>query len=101
MDSNILLKKILLRFSERKIAQVQGYNKFEYISENGGSVFIGREKGKDTPVPYSKILIAIEAYQKNYDLHDLGPSALRFFGITHVTSPIYAMLHLLEKEEYH
>jgi len=46
------------------------------------------------------LLMGIEAYQSNPSLYEQGPAALREFGITHVTSPIYAMLHLLSKKEF-
>lgn len=46
------------------------------------------------------MIIAIEAYQNNPDLYHAGPSALRDFGITHVTSPVWSLLHLLEQDHY-
>ncbi len=100
MDSKILLGKILQRFADKKIAQVNGYSMFGYIKETNKAVYVTREGGEDTPVPFNKILIGIEAYQKDNNLYNEGPTALREFGITHVTSPIWSILHLLTKEEY-
>ena len=100
MDSKILFGKILQRFADRKVAKVSGYNEFGDLKETDSQVYVSREGGQDTPVPFTKILLGIEVYQNDPDLYDLGPSALRDFGITHVTSPAWSMLHLLEKEEH-
>ena len=99
MDARILLGKILQRFQDRGRAQVEGYKSFGYIRETNNAVWVSRESGKDTPVAFSKILIGIEAYQENPELYELGPNELREFGITHVNSPVWALLHLLKKEE--
>lgn len=101
MESALLLKNILKRFKERGIAQVQGYNRFGYLDETESLVKVSRENGKDTSVSFKSILIGIDAYQKDNELYDMGPSALRAYGITHVTSPVYALLHLLDKAEYY
>ena len=100
MNSLILLEKILQRFKDRGITKVQGYNSFGYLRETPNSVYVSREDGIDTPVPFEKIRIGIEAFQSNILLYSEGPAKLREFGVTHVTSPVWAMLHLLEKEEY-
>jgi hypothetical protein len=100
MDSRILLGKILQRFKDQGFAQVEGYNKFGYIRETHNSVIVSRENGKDTPVPFQKILIGIEAYQSNPDLYNGTPNYLHKLGITHVTSPVWAMLHLLRQHDY-
>ncbi len=101
MDSKILLGKILQRFFDRKVAKVEGYNKFEYLKETSSSVYVSRETGDDTPVPFKKIIVGIEIYQQNPELYDEGPTALRDFGITHVTSPVWSLLHMLAKHDYH
>jgi hypothetical protein len=101
MNSKILLGKILQRFKEQGKAQVAGYNAFLYQRETSDSVNVLREKGTEAKVTFVKILVGIEAYQENPHLYNQGPTALREFGITHITSPVYAMLHLLAKEEYH
>ena len=100
MDSKILLGKILQRFYDRKAAQVEGYNSFGYLKETNQSVLVTRQAGADTVIPFEKIIKGIEAYKANPQLYDEGPTALRQFGITHMTSPIWAMLHLLEKNNY-
>jgi hypothetical protein len=100
MDSKILLGKILQRFKDLKISQVEGYKTFGYISETNSSVKVTRETGEDTPIPFSKLIIGIEAYQSNPELYDSIPKSLREFGITHFTSPIWSLLHLLNKEDY-
>lgn len=100
MDSKILLGKILQRFKDKAIAKVEGYNSFGYIRETENSVLITRETGEDTPVPFDKILNGIDAYKANSSLFQTTPTALREFGITHVTSPVFALLHLLEEEDF-
>lgn len=100
MDSKILLGKILQRYFDNKIAQVEGYNSFGYIRETENSVIISREAGEDTPIPFEKILKAIDAYKTNPKLYQQGPTALRDFGITHVSSPVWSILHLLSEDEY-
>ena len=100
MDSKILLGKILQRFSDIGDCQVGGFNKFGYIRETNNAVYVSREKGKDTPIQFQKIIHGIEAFQSNLELYNEGPSALRKFGITHVTSPIWSLLHLLSVEDF-
>jgi len=100
MDSKILLGKILQRFKDMGISHVEGYNSFGYVRETENSVIVTREDGQDTPIPFSKILKGIDSYKLNPSLHDEGPSVLRQFNITHVTSPVWSLLHLLHKKEY-
>jgi hypothetical protein len=100
MDSKILLGKILQRFKDKTVAQVDGYNSFGYIRETENSVFVTREAGEDTPIPFGKILTGIDAYKTNNSLFQTTPTALRDFGITHVTSPVFALLHLLDEEDF-
>ncbi|GAB1447469.1 MAG: hypothetical protein LCH37_13200 [Bacteroidetes bacterium] len=98
--SEELLLEILKRFKANGLAQVSGLNAFGYVRETPKSVYVTREKGKDTLISHKRLLMGIEAYQSNPSLYEQGPAALREFGITHVTSPIYAMLHLLSKKEF-
>jgi hypothetical protein len=100
MDNNTLLAKILKTFREKRIAQVEGYNSFGYIRETGNAVWITREKGQDTSVPFSKILKGIDAYKAEPELYNQGPSKLRAYGITHVNSPVWSLLHLISLENY-
>lgn len=100
MDSKILLGKILQRFSDKKIAQVKGYNAFGYIKETNTAVFVTRETGKNTRVSFKKIIAGIQAYQENPALYNEVPTSLRQFGITHVTSPVWSLLHLLNESDY-
>jgi len=100
MDSKILLGKILQRFSDKRVVKIEDYNSFGYLKETGNAVFVSREAGQDTRVPFDKILTGIEAYQANPDLYNSGPAELRSFGITHVTSPVWSLLHLLTMQEY-
>lgn len=100
MESIHLLSEILQRFKANGKAQVEGYNAFGYIRETENAVFVTREAGQDTRVPFDKILNGIAAYQTNPNLYQSTPTALRDYDITHVTSPVFALLHLLGEEEY-
>ncbi|MFN0292508.1 hypothetical protein [Pedobacter helvus] len=100
MDEHIILGRILQRFIDEGYAQVEDYNRFGYIRHTSKQVYLTRETGEDTPVSFSKVLTAIKAYQKDIELYDSGPSALRNVGITYVNSPIFALLHLLNKEDF-
>jgi len=100
MDSKILLGKILQRFKDLGKVQVEGYNSFCYIRETENAVIVTRESGEDTRIPFLKILLGIEAYKKDPMLYSRGPSALRDIGVTHVNSPVWSLLHLLNGNEY-
>ncbi len=100
MDTKILIGKILQKFKAQKIAQVQGYKSFGYIRETENMVYVTRETGMDTAIPFEKIKIGIEAYKSNPNLYTDGPSKLRDYGVTHVTSPIWSLLHLLDISDY-
>ena len=100
MENKIILGRILQRFIDRQVAQVGSYNAFGFVKIKNSSILVSREAGEDTPIPFSKLIIGIEAYKEHLELYDKGPTALRAFGITHVTSPVYSLLHLLEKDAY-
>jgi len=100
MESEFLLDKILKAFREKKIAQVEGYNSFGYIRETGKAIWVTREKGQDTQIPFIKILKGINAYKAKPELYNEGPGKLRDFGITHVNSPVWSLLHLLSIGNY-
>ena len=98
-----VVAEIVRRFKSRGYSQVENckrhYNKFGYLRETAGSVYVSREKGQDTPIPFSKISIAIEAVRKDREVYSAGPTSLRKHGITHITSPIWSLLHMLTLEE--
>lgn len=100
MDSKILLGKILQRLSDVKVAKVDGYSSFGYIKETENAVFVTRETGEDTRIPFEKILKGIETYKLTPSFYQQGPSVVRDFGIPHVTSPVWALLHLLKEYDY-
>ena len=87
------------RFQKNSFAQVTGYNRFGYISKTEKVLMVSRENGEDTKIPVEKIKIAILAVQENNSIYDDGPSSLRKVGITHINSPIWALIHLLTLDE--
>jgi hypothetical protein len=101
MDSKILLGKILQRFEDKGYAKVAELNRFVRVEESNSQLMILRENNNTTRVDFKKIVIGIEFYQRNPEAYDKGPKALRDAGLTHVTSPIFALLHLLRKDAYH
>lgn len=100
MESKSLLEQIITEFKEKKVAQVPEYYSFGYVRETPKAVIVSRDTGEDTRVPFDKIVTGIEAFISDPDLYDQGPTKLRSFGITHVTSPVWSLLHLLPKESY-
>lgn len=100
MDSKILLGKILQRFYDCKTILSKENKSFNYIKETDTAVYVTRENGENTRVPFDKIIIGIEGYQKQPSLYHEGPGALRDLGITHVNSPVWSLLHLLNQQDY-
>jgi len=100
MDAKIILGRILQRLIDRGFAQVAGYNRFGFVALGKNSVTVSRENGEDTPLPFSRILKCVVLYQEHPELYDQGPSALRTFGVTHLNSPLFALLHLLDPQSY-
>jgi len=100
MDAKILLGKILQRFKDQKVAQVEGYSRFTYLKESNKSVWLIRSNGSSAEIPFNKVLVGIEAYQSKPELYKLGPMSLRNYGITHITSPVWTMLHVLDERDY-
>ena len=100
MEALKILETIQREFKANGYVQVSGYNRFGYIGETPKAFVISREAGKDTRISFSKILQGIEAVQDDTNVYDAGPSALRDYGITHITSPIWSLLHLAPKSDY-
>jgi hypothetical protein len=100
MNSEIILGRIIQKLIDKGYAQVSGYNSFGFIELKGSSIRVSREGGEDTPIPFGRIILGIDAYKLDNNLYDNGPAALRSVGITHLNSPIFAFLHLLSKADY-
>jgi len=94
-----VVKLILGRFRSRRVSQVPGYNSFGYVGETEKAVIVSRENGKDTRVPIAKLEIGVSAVRHDPGVYDGGPSRLREYEITHVTSPVWSLLHLATKSE--
>jgi hypothetical protein len=100
MESKIILGRLVQRIIDQGYAQVNGYNRFEYFKHNESSITILRENGQEALIPFKKLLIGIEGYQSSPSDYNTGPTALRKYGLTHITSPIFAILHLLDQSVY-
>ncbi len=100
MESKILLGKILQRFEDQGYAKVDGYNRFNLVKSGETFVTVLRQKGTEAKVDFKRLLIGIDYYKENTSAYDKGPIALRRAGITHITSPVFSLLHLLKKAAY-
>lgn len=98
-DGTSVAQQLVDRLCAVGEAQVLGYNRFEYVSHTSRGVKVKRIKGTTTLIPFSRIARAVDAVRSDLGVYDRGPAALRKFGITHVTSPIWAILHLESKEQ--
>ena len=56
-DNYKILQKMLEAFRNNGYAQVKGYNRFGYLRETDTAVFVSRETGKNTRVPFDKVLL--------------------------------------------
>lgn len=59
-----------------------------------------REGGKNTNIPFKSVLLAIENYQINSGVYEEGPGRTRHYGLKIINSPVWSLLHLLEKRDY-
>lgn len=100
MNTTILLSRIIDKFIEQKVSQVEGYVPFGYLGHTDKTVTVSRKNGEDTPVSFAALTVGIEAFRAQPELYNSGPSALRKVGITHVTSPVWSLLHLLDQQDY-
>lgn len=94
-----ILTIIVARLIQQEYTQVLGYNKFGFVYQGDNHIVISRENGKDTKIHYRKLKAAIEAVREDTKIYSEGPSKLRQHGITHITSPLWSLLHLLTLEE--
>ena len=94
-----VVDEIIRRFRFRGHSCVEGYNKFGYVRDAGRSVVVSRETGKNTVIPFKKLCMAVEAMRIDHNLYHMGPTGLRKYGITHINSPVWSLLHLLTIEE--
>lgn len=94
-----IVQLILQRFRTQRVSQVPGYNSFRYVRETESAVVVGRERGKDTRIPFAKLEAGVCAVRRDPQTYDQGPSRLRDHGITHITSPIWSLLHLVAMSE--
>lgn len=63
-------------------------------------VTVLRQKGTEAKIDFKRLLTGIDFYKENISAYDEGPTALRQAGITHITSPVFSLLHLLKKGAY-
>lgn len=100
MEPFKILETIQQEFKANGYAQVIRYNPFEYIGETPKAFVISRGTGIDTRIPFSQVLIGIEAVQNDINVYDGGPGKLKDYGIAHNNLPIWTLLHLAPKSDY-
>jgi hypothetical protein len=90
---------IIERFRKQGYAQVPGYNRFGFVEDRGNLVVVSRQNGLDTKIYITQLDQALAAVRAEPAIYDNGPSSLRAHGFTHVTSPLWSLIHLLSKDE--
>jgi hypothetical protein len=97
---SIVVEELIFRFKMKRVAKVEGYDELKLVKQQGNNLIVTREKGKETEIPKSRILKAIEVVRKDPTIYDRGPGALHgSTGVTHITPPVWTILHLMTLEE--
>jgi hypothetical protein len=90
---------IVQRLRARRYAQVDGYKRFDFISEDERGITVSRERGADTRIAFVEIVKAVEAMRSDPAVYDRGPIALRKHIGRRIYSPLWAMLRLMTPRE--
>ena len=98
-ETDAIVEHILDVFQESGVAQVSGYAPFRFVGRAAESVIVERQNGNEARIPLSILRRAVEAVRKDHSVYKGGPSRLREHGITHVTSPTWALIRLLPLSE--
>ena len=80
---------------ERRFGVPDMAARFTYVRQTAGTIIVTRRNGREATIGKSALRRALEGVRANHRLYIDGPGALRDVGITHVNSPIYALLRLL------
>ena len=87
-----VLAEIVRAIETNEVAQVPGYNSFEYVRETPAAIIVRREKGTEATVPKSDLERAIDFIRNDQTAYLDGPERLRECGITHVNSVVWALI---------
>lgn len=63
-------------------------------------IVLVRANGKDVDIPLSTLKKAIQVCVNDTEFYNGGLNAIEEIGITHIQSPVWALIHLVEKREY-
>ncbi len=99
-DISELVQLIKNRFESSGFAQVEGYYRFGFVRVTNVSIIVLREKGTEAKIPLTKIGVALTAVREDRAVYSNGPNSLRKYGVTHVNSPVWALIHLLSLDEF-
>lgn len=94
-DQDAIINCIIDAVQQAGVAQVPGYVAFKFVCLSGTTVVLRRRNGKTVRIPLSTLRIAVSAVVEDPTVYSGGPSRLREFGITHINSPTWALLHML------
>lgn len=97
--SSDVVVDIVLALEKSNVAQVPGYKAFRFVRESPASVVLEREGGTEAIVPKSDLELAVESIRRDHSIYIEGPGRLRECGITHVTSPVWALVRMLPLNE--
>ncbi len=78
---------------------VPGLVRFTYVERTAAALTVMRRNGNTVRIPKTTLAAALEGVRGNHGLYIDGPGSLRDVGITHITSPTYALLRLLPLNE--
>lgn len=90
-----VVQEVLSGFESTGYAEVPGYARFGFHKRTDSRVFVLRRNGNTAAIPNRTLAKAIEAVRKDQSVYRGGPSRLREFGITHIASPTWAILHVV------
>jgi hypothetical protein len=76
-----------------------GLAPFKYVRETAHTVIVLRQNGEEAKIAKSTLEDAVNGVRAEHRLYDAGPGALREIEISHVNSPVYALLRLLPLNE--
>lgn len=91
--------QLIERFQAAGKAQVEGYDAFEWASQTEKAIVIRRKNGQTARIPKETVVSAIALVRRSPEVYQRGPNQLQIHGVSHVSSPVWAILHLATLSE--
>lgn len=73
---------------------------FRFEGSTASAVLVSRRNGNMVRVPRATLAMVAGAYASDPFAYARGPGSLRVYGVTHINSPVWALVHLLPPEAY-